>query len=191
MNATTIGCANYPSINQRSVSGFEENLPILKNMIPEIYGFYNIHYNFKDVIFGGEPDVIFSYNQGSIMNNYQLMIMNDFSAKNRTSDQAHLFNIWSNPQYFVHYIDHLFFEWYLEGLIKPINVSGLTLGYNDATIERLNNIGVLYGGLPNIDPHINLGVVSHLVQTINVNAGDADDLEIYQNRSIINTIDGS
>lgn len=69
--------------------GFSENSDILKNKIPEMYGFFNIHYNFEKIIFGGEPDIIFSNNAGSITNYYQLMVMNDFSVNGRTSDQAH------------------------------------------------------------------------------------------------------
>ena len=114
-------CKDYPSINKRSVYGFAENTGLLKNKIPEIYGFYNIHYNYQDIIFGGEADVIFSGNTGSIVNYYQMMLMKDLSKNERTSDLAHLFNIWSNPQYLVHYIDHLFFEWYLDGLIEEYN----------------------------------------------------------------------
>lgn len=190
---TTGYCKQYPSINQRSVSGFPENLSILKNKIPEIYGFYNIHYDFKDkdVIFGGESDVIFSDNAGSITNYYQMMVMHDFSVNRRTSDQAHLFNIWSNPDYFVHYVDHLFFEWYMDGLISEIPIKGLSEGYDDETILRLSSIGELYGGLQNVRPRISFGVLDSYGETINMNAGDADNLETYKTRSIINTINGS
>lgn len=185
---TTGFCKNYPSINQRSVSGFAENLPILKNKIPEIYGFFNIHYSFDQVIFGGESDVIFSNNAGSIINYYQMMVMHDFSVKKRTSDQAHLFNIWSSPEYFVHYVDHLFFEWYLDGLIAPISVKDLTEGYKDETILRLSSIGELYGGLQNVSPDVSFGVISPYTEKINFKAGDPANLETYKSRSVINTI---
>jgi hypothetical protein len=125
------------------VCGFEENFSLLKNKIPEIYGFYNIHYDFDGVIFGGEPDIIFSNNAGSIVNYYQMMVMYDFSRSGRTSDQAHLFNIWSNPRYFVHYVDHLFFEWFLEGIITEQKVSDIVSGYDDKTIERIKVSPVL------------------------------------------------
>jgi hypothetical protein len=130
-------CPMYPSLNKRSVCAFEENFDLLKNKIPEMYGFYNIHYDFEEIIFGGEADVIFSNNAGSITNYYQLIVMYDFSRGGRTSDQAHLFNIWSNPRYLVHYVDHLFFEWYLEGLIAEQKVSDIITGYSDPTIKRL------------------------------------------------------
>lgn len=130
-------CPMYPSLNKRSVCGFKENFPLLKNKIPEMYGFYNIHYDFNGVIFGGEPDVIFSNNAGSIVNYYQMMVMYEFSRSGRTSDQAHLFNIWSNPRYLVHYVDHLFFEWFMEGLITEQKVSEMVKGYDDQTIDRI------------------------------------------------------
>lgn len=71
----------YPSLNVRSVAAFPENLPLLKNKIPEIYGFYYIHFNFTGVIFGGEEDIIFSNNEGSIVNFYQLGLFYEFSRK--------------------------------------------------------------------------------------------------------------
>lgn len=105
-----------------------------------MYGFYYIHYGFNNTIFGGEADVVFSGNAGSIENYYQMMVMYDFSRSGRTSDLAHLFNIWSAPQYLVHYIDHLFFEWFMEGLTAEILVRNIIEGYNDKTIQRLKVI---------------------------------------------------
>lgn len=127
----------YESLNVRSVAAFEENNGLLKNKIPEIYGFYYIHYNFTGVIFGGEEDIIFSNNEGSITNYYQLGLFYDFSRKGRTSDLAHLFNIWSPPEYFVNYMDHLFFEWYLDGLLGGTVAYDIVNGYNDKTLEKI------------------------------------------------------
>ena len=129
----------YPSLTKRSVASFPENKDLLKNKIPEMFGFYNIHYDFggSKLIFGGETDVIFSNNQGSVENYYQVMLMYDFSRSARTSDIAHLFNIWSPPEYFVAYMDHLFFEWYLGGLIKEQKASNLLNGTEDATLKML------------------------------------------------------
>lgn len=130
----------YPSLNVRSVAAFTENRELLKNKIPEIYGFYYIHFNFTGVIFGGEEDIIFSNNAGSIVNFYQLGLFYEFSRKGRTSDLAHLFNIWSPPEYFVNYMDHLFFEWYLDGIIGGVVAENLVKGYNDRTLIKLVNL---------------------------------------------------
>lgn len=44
---------------------FPENKEFLINKIPEIYGFYKIHFNYNGTkIFGGEQDKLFSNNEG-------------------------------------------------------------------------------------------------------------------------------
>lgn len=76
-SVTNIGNLNdiakqiYPSltvvfifIQVKSVAMFEENKQLLINKIPEIYGFYKIHFNYDDRVFGGEQDKLFSSNQG-------------------------------------------------------------------------------------------------------------------------------
>ena len=46
---------------------FEENKELLINKIPEIYGFYKIHFGYDGKVFGGEQDKLFSNNQGRIL----------------------------------------------------------------------------------------------------------------------------
>jgi len=138
----------YPSLSVRSVAQFPENLPLLKNKVPELYGFYNVHYGFTGTIFGGEMDVVFSRNQGSILNHLQLLQMFDLSRNGRTSDLAHLFNLWSPPQYFYDYTDHIFFEWYFDGLIKPISLEEYLHGYNDSSINEFVTNRVIIENVP-------------------------------------------
>jgi hypothetical protein len=133
----------YTSLNVKTVAGFKENKDLLKNKIPEIYGFYVVHYDFNEIIFGGEEDIIFSRNAGSILNYYQLMLMNDFARSGRTSDLAHLFNIWAPPQYFVEYMDHLLFEWFFDGLINEIPAKNLLFGENDRSLLMLVSVSLI------------------------------------------------
>lgn len=51
---------------------FSENKAILINKIPEIYGFYKIHFNYTGKVFGGEQDKIFSNNVGKLIMIYRI-----------------------------------------------------------------------------------------------------------------------
>lgn len=61
---TNMKSPKYPSLNVLSVALWEENYPLLKNKIPEIYGFYKYYYNYEGKIFGGEQDKLFNNGVG-------------------------------------------------------------------------------------------------------------------------------
>lgn len=166
---------------------FEENKQRLINKIPEIYGFYKIHFGYDGKVFGGEQDKLFGNNQGSIMNFYQFFLLYQLSKNNRTSDLAHSFNIWSPSNYFTYYTDHLLFEWYLDGLITKTNLSNVLYGYNDTTLMSLKQLPDLRGGLPLIDPLISLDLIKNSNAPIVLETGSKN----FSSRGEFVTINGS
>lgn len=108
---------------------------------------------------------------GSILNFYQFFLLYQLSKNNRTSDLAHYFNIWSPSTFFTSYTDHLLFEWYLDGLITKTNLSDVLNGYKDSTLQYLKTLPDLRGGLPSIDPFINLDLIKNSSQSVVIERG--------------------
>jgi hypothetical protein len=48
------------------VAMFTENKELLINKIPEINGFYKIHFGYEGKVFGGEQDRIFANSEGRL-----------------------------------------------------------------------------------------------------------------------------
>ncbi len=69
-----------------------------------------------------------------------MMSIGKLSIQTRNADIAHVFNIWSPAGYFSNYIDHLIFEWFLDGICGLIKVKDILTGAPDSTLVRLVKI---------------------------------------------------
>ena len=136
----------FSSLNVKSIAKWDENQSILKNKIPEFYGFANIHYNFTKTQFGLPMDIVYNYGKKSILNDQVIYRMTTFSEEQRTADLAHQFNIWCDPIVITTYFDHVFYEWFLGGFFAEQNMADIIYGYNDMNLIKLKNKPALKGG---------------------------------------------
>jgi len=169
--------SKYPIFNVYSIAQFKENEPLLDNKVPEILGFYNIHFGYTGKVFGGEQDIVFNNGQGSIVNYFQFFLLYQFSKNNRTSDIAHTFNIWSPPSYFGSFGDHLLFEFYFGGIVKQISYQAILYGYNDSAVLAQKQLPELRGGIPTADPFINYRIFPSVSVPLKMNTGNDSNFE--------------
>jgi hypothetical protein len=92
------GLKNFPSLSVKSVSLFPENKNLLRNKIPEMYGFLSRNFGYNGNLFTQSIGKTFSNGSTSILNVMSLFLMNIFIKESRNSDLAHKFNIWCGPE---------------------------------------------------------------------------------------------
>ena len=161
----------FPSLNVKSIAQWSINKETLKNKIPEIYGFANIHYNFTTQQFGLPMDMVYNYGKQSILNDQVIYLMSTFAQENRTADLAHQFSIWCEPIVLTTYFDHAFYEWYLGGFLKEQNIVDIVYGYKDSTQVKIANTKPLFGGQKDIDVNIQLNLASDFLIPVTQKTG--------------------
>lgn len=150
----------YPSLNVDSVIGWVENEKYLGNKIPEMYGFLNYHYDFTGQLFGKPQDQIFNSGSCSVENDMTIYLLSSFAKDNRFSDVSHRFSIWASPDQLTQYLNHVFFEWYLGGLFRNINIKDQITGYEDSNLKKIQSEKPLMGGISDIEINIQLNFAS-------------------------------